>query len=332
MLRSFFSGISEKSARASMLLFFGLLFLSVTFFVSADDSVTDKNIFQDSDQDGLSNDEEALYKTEVLNKDSDGDGYMDGVEVESGYDPLKPAPGDKLVPDAVGRTETESVPSDETNLTAQVSAEIANMVQGSTTVDGEEITMENVNESVQNVLSQSDQEIVLPEVSIDDIKIKKVAKNLKSEKRKEKEREDALEYLTVMAYILANNSPKKFHTEDDLGSVLSSMGMDSLAAISLGNTNYLDDLAEKGEKTLKEIKGVEVPEGMLDVHVKAIKMAKYSVTLKEEVSKTDVQNDPLGQIASLSKVQGFLGVMSDFSQEIYGKMTDYDIKEIPIEL
>jgi hypothetical protein len=93
MLRSLLSGISEKSARVSMLLFFGLLTLSVTFFVSADDSVTDKNIFQDSDQDGLSNDEEVLYKTDALKKDTDGDGYTDGVEVESGYDPLKPAPG-----------------------------------------------------------------------------------------------------------------------------------------------------------------------------------------------------------------------------------------------
>jgi hypothetical protein len=63
-----------------------------------------------------------------------------------------------------------------------VSAEIANMVQNSTTAEGEEITIENINESVQNVLNQSDQEIIAG-VNIDDIKIKKF-QSLKSEKRK----------------------------------------------------------------------------------------------------------------------------------------------------
>ena len=33
----------------------------------------------------------------ILEKDTDGDGYGDGIEVESGYDPLKPAPGDKVI-------------------------------------------------------------------------------------------------------------------------------------------------------------------------------------------------------------------------------------------
>ncbi len=49
------SDISRVQMRTSLFLFFGLLILSVTFFVSADDTMTDKNIFQDSDQDGLSN-------------------------------------------------------------------------------------------------------------------------------------------------------------------------------------------------------------------------------------------------------------------------------------
>ena len=333
MLRNFLSGISQKNARVSFFLLFSLLSLSVTFFVFADDTESNKNIFQDSDQDGLSNDEEALYKTDPLNKDTDGDGYSDGVEVESGYNPLKPAPGDKLVQDDSADTHSAIVgDADAVNLTTQVSSQIADIVKSSNEGNGEAVTLETINESVQNVLDQSDQEIILPEVNVDEIKIKEVSKKLKGEKLREKEKEDVVEYLTVMAYILANNSPKKFHTENDLTSVLTSLGTDSLAAITLGNTNYLEDMAKKGEKTLKEIKDIEVPEGMLDVHVKAIKLAKYSMTLKDEVAQTNGQDDPLGKIASLSKVQGFLGVMSDFSQEIYGKMKEMDIKQIPIDL
>lgn len=325
------SGISRVQMRTSLLLFFGLLISSVTFFVSADDSMTDKNIFQDSDQDGLSNDEEALYKTDPLDKDSDDDGYTDGVEVESGYDPRKPAPGDKLVDTKEGSRENESQVGASTNLTTQVSEQIATMVQESTLEGGEEVTLDTITESVQSVLEQTDQEIVLPEVSVDEVKVKQVSKKLKEAERLEMEKEDAVEYLTVMAYILANNSPKKFHSQNDLSSLLTSLGTDSLSAITLGNTKYLEDLSKKGEKILEETKEIEVPEGMLDVHVRAIKMAKYSITLKDEVSKTN-PSDPLGQIASLSKLQGFFGVVSDFSQEIYSKMAEYGIKEIPIDL
>ncbi len=331
MIRQFLSGISERNVRVSLFLFFGLLFLSVTFFVSADESGSNKNIFQDSDQDGLSNDEEALYKTDPLNKDTDGDGYMDGVEVESGYNPLKPAPGDKIVSGTATTDGKVFNGSSENNLTDQVSHEIANMVQSGATGQGGEITLEDINNSVQSILDQSNQDIVLPEVDMSTIKIKHLSKNLKGSKRDEQEKQDAIEYLTVIAYILANNSPKKFHDENDLSSVLSSLGTESLSAITLGNQKYLEDLSQKGEKTLEEINDVEVPEGMLDVHVKAIKMVKYSMQLKDE-AKVNGDADPIGQIASLSKVQGFLGVASEFSQEIYTKLNELGIKEIPINL
>ncbi len=42
---------------------------------------------QDSDNDGLTDEEEATYGTDSSNTDSDGDGYLDGEEVEHGYDP-----------------------------------------------------------------------------------------------------------------------------------------------------------------------------------------------------------------------------------------------------
>lgn len=331
MVRNYLDGISERSARVSMFLFFSLLFLSMTFFVLADDTVTDKNIFQDSDQDGLSNDEEALYKTDPLDKDSDDDGYMDGVEVESGYDPLKPAPGDRVAP-VITNSVTEPSVGNSENVTDQVSAEIVSLVQTSSTEDGGELTNEDIATAMQDVLNQADQEIVLPEVNMDEIKVKTVSKKLKAKQREEQEREDAVEYLTVMAYILANNSPRKFSAGNDLGAMISSIGMGSLTSMALGNSDALEDIAKKGEKTLKEIKDIEVPEGMLDVHAKAIKMAKYSMTLKDEVKEKGTQQDPLGQIASFSKIQGLLGVMSEFSQEVFAKMNDLGIEEIPIDL
>ena len=80
MGRGFSRSISERSARATLFVFFSLLVFGTAFFVFADDDSNGKNIFQDSDQDGLSNDEEKLYGTDPNNRDSDGDGYRDGVE------------------------------------------------------------------------------------------------------------------------------------------------------------------------------------------------------------------------------------------------------------
>jgi len=322
--------ISQKNVRITFFIFFCLFVFSTAFFVLASDAASTKSIFEDSDQDGLSNDEESLYKTDPNNKDTDGDGYMDGVEVESGYDPLKHAPGDKLASvhgDQSNKDATQKV----SNLTDNFSTEIASLVQsGSGT--GDAITLENVNSAVQKVLSEADTEIVLPDVSLDEIKIKKLPKNLSGKDKKEKEKDAVVEYLTVMAYILANNSPKTFHSENDLGSLLTSLSTDSLSALALGNTDSIDKLSEKGEKTLKEIKDVEVPEAMIDVHVKALKMAKYMVELKDDVKKHNNKEDPIGQIASLSKVQGFLGVVTDFGQEVFQKLSDYGIQEIPIDL
>ena len=328
MVGNFPANISERSARASFFLFFTLLFLSVTFFALADDTVTDKNIFQDSDQDGLSNDEEVLYKTDPLNKDSDSDGYMDGVEVQGGYDPLKPAPGDRIVENAA-LGNNEGVIVDDENLTEQVSSEIANMVQVSKD-EGGDVSMETVNESVQKIMDEADEEIVLPEINLEEIKTKTVSPKLKEAERQEKEKEDAVEYLTVLAYILANNSPKTFHSERDFHSVIESVGMDTVTAMALGDTAYLAEFSKRGEKILKELKDVSVPERMLDVHVKATKLAKYSMTLKEEAA-TNGTDDPLGQIASLAKVQGFLVVVGDFSMEVAGKLDEYGIENIPLD-
>lgn len=42
----------------------------------------------DSDNDKLSDDLELKFKTDINNTDTDGDGYLDGLEVDRGYNPL----------------------------------------------------------------------------------------------------------------------------------------------------------------------------------------------------------------------------------------------------
>jgi len=52
---------------------------------------------KDTDNDGLKDWEENLYKTDPLNPDTDGDGFIDGEEIDSGHNPLVKGPGDKQI-------------------------------------------------------------------------------------------------------------------------------------------------------------------------------------------------------------------------------------------
>ncbi|MFH1711722.1 MAG: hypothetical protein ABH846_00595 [Patescibacteria group bacterium] len=50
----------------------------------------DPELYQDSDEDGLTDLEESTYGTDCNDPDTDNDGYRDGLEVDNGYDPLGP--------------------------------------------------------------------------------------------------------------------------------------------------------------------------------------------------------------------------------------------------
>lgn len=307
-------------------MFFILLFFSVGFFVAAsDESTSDKNIFEDADQDGLSNDEEKLYGTDSYKKDTDGDGYGDGVEVESGFDPLKKAPGDRV--DLGEKADEQSVLSDGgvggDNLTEKVTQEIAGVLEKAEGNEGS-VSMDQVDAAVQNALGGSSQEVVLPEIDLKEIKVKKTPKG------EEEVKKDILEYTTVIAYLVATSSPQEFRSTSEAGHVMDSVVGQAFTALSSGNIAYLDELASQGEVMLKEAKSIEVPEVMVETHVKALQLATYATQLKSEVAPN--RNDPLGQIAVFSKVQGLIGASQSFSEDILKKFEEYGIEEIPLDL
>jgi len=322
--------------RKDFFLLFALLFLSGAFFVSAADQMVGYNIVEDSDHDGLTNAEEKAYGTNPNNSDTDGDGYSDGVEVRGGYDPLKKAPGDKIVPDAAKQSQESNFSGKGgDNMTEQAAMKIAEVVKNAkTTSDGSsEVSLEELNALSEEIAGGgSTDEIVLPEIDMSTIKMKDQSYGkLSKDKKKERIKEDITEYLTTISYIFANNSPKKVKTEDELAGMSQSLVNEAVASMSSGSFAKVQALAENGDKMLKEIEAVEVPEQMLDVHVKALKLAKYALQLKNEVV-TSSQDDPLKTIRSLSNTQGFLNVALSFVADIQSKLSEYDVAAIPLDL
>lgn len=60
----------------------------------------EQQALSDDDNDGLSNNDEVFWGTDLKNPDTDGDGYLDGEEVAADHDPTIPAPDDKLPVDS----------------------------------------------------------------------------------------------------------------------------------------------------------------------------------------------------------------------------------------
>lgn len=342
-----FSLISQvirlRDIRIGLWIFSGLFGLSLGLFVLADDQTTNgKNIFQDTDQDGLSNEEERLYKTDAMKADSDGDGYSDGAEVKSGYDPTVPAPGDRMASDDAAKNSPSlngkdspasslaEQGSDGENLTQELSAQMGALLKGT---GEDQPSLEDIRSAIQETLDKKIVPEQLPDVDISKIKVKKQKYDkFSKEERETRIKEDALQYVTTTGYILMNNSPTPIRSEQDAQSLLSLLSTQMTSVISTQDSSSMDDLAQKGSQMMGQLQSVEVPESMLDTHVKALRMAQYAMSLKSDIKPRP--NDPLGSIAALSKMQGLMGMVQDFTLELQQTLekNGVGVENIPLSL
>jgi hypothetical protein len=326
-----------KSFSLSLFVLASLIILSFAFYVGAENSFTGtKSVFLDSDQDGLSDEEEKIYGTNPANSDTDSDGYSDGAEVRSGYDPLKKAPGDKLpgftgsqttnstAPDSNDSTSTVLGDSSENNLTTNIAQRITELTEKST-LDNDPVTLDElqtlVDESMApSTISQDD----LPQVSEKDLQIKEQNyDNLSAEKAAAQRKEDFLDYIIAVSYIFSSNSAKPITTISDIPTMASDIMTTITTAVTTQNTADLQDLAISQRKIAEQLKDVPVPEDVVDTHIKALRFMLYAEQLTGLIEpKVD---DPIGSIANLTKLQGFMTAFSDFITEAQSKISQYGI-------
>jgi len=130
----------------------------------------------DSDNDGLPDWQEKIYKTDPNNPDTDGDGYLDGEEVASGYDPTKKAPGD-----ALAGTDTSNPRPLPSNLTSALGLKLSQAITegkiksfnaSGTPLSVDELQQESgLDQAINEAVGQQINDFALPEISDNEIKI-----------------------------------------------------------------------------------------------------------------------------------------------------------------
>jgi hypothetical protein len=312
-----------KKINIPLFILAGLLVLSFGFFAMADEKNAAENIFLDFDQDGLSNEEEKIYKTDEKQKDTDGDGYSDGAEVKSGYDPLKKAPGDKLFNSL---QTTEENDGNQENLTEKIAKSVVLMEQQKS-AKGEGVSEEAIQLAIDNALNEeTETEEHSPEITAEDLKIiKQDYSNLSDKRREEKRKEDFLNYLAAVFYITSSNSSSPITSATDAAGLVEENINKIISSLVSQNSNGLSDLVQSSEKIYEQMKAVEVPEEMVEAHIKALKYIKYSIDFKGLIDMN--AEDPMLDLINYSKLSALVQNMADFYEDIREKMEKYDVED-----
>ncbi len=362
----------RRTGIATFIVTFAIFFW--TLFALAENK-NGNSLFLDSDQDGLTNQEEQMIGTDPQNPDTDSDGYSDGKEISSGYNPLKPAPGDQVVPGAdlsSGQKENEVF----SNLSAFQGTSGSDSLSGSANPFGlgnQSLTNENLadfssdpanpnltNEMIGQLMSltkekaaSSDSFLNNPTFSADDFSL--VAQNalqsanitedlpkirddevrllppiddkkLKPEEVEEKQKKEIEKYLASLAFVFASNAPFTVDEPENLAPSLEKEQGNLLTALTTGNKAKIDDYAQKARNGIEQIKKIEVPYILGDLHKSALQLAIYSLDLKERAIIDP--KDPMKSLSAFSQVQAVTQAAAKLGKEMQSIAKEYGISYI----
>ncbi len=250
---------------------------------------------------------------------------------EQGSDPLTSTPttGDSSLltnADAIGAaagTTPAATPADPNNLTQQVSQQISTAMNAASQ-SNQDISLDQIKSIVSQSLNATVKDSDLPQIPASDIKVKtENYGNLPADKAAEKKKEDVADYLVSMAYILSSNSPTPITSSDDTTSLENSITGQLSTALTTQNPAALKDLSDSGAKVLGQMKNVEVPQDLVDIHKKGLQLAEYAMQLQNKISPNSA--DPLSDIANYAKMEALIGVTANYASDAAGKLDQYGL-------
>jgi len=331
----------------------------VTFFALAQ-SQNNSSLFLDSDQDGLTDQEEHMIGTDPLKADSDGDGYSDGKEVESGYDPMKPAPGDKIggspaTADGVsaevassrliggqaadgqtvngdGMDELASDPNNP-NLTNEMLGQLLQFTGEKASTDSDFATNPNYSSDdyaqiAQNSLKATNTTQSLPDIPDSELKIlpKIDDSKLSTDEVKAKQKTEIEKYLAQAAFVFASNSPFPVQDPNNLQPSLDSEETKLMTALTTGDKTAIDSYAQKAQAGIDQIKKIAVPYVLKDIHKSMLQLSMYTLGFKDDISLNST--DPMKNVAAASALQSVAMRATETQTKLSKILSDYGIDYI----
>ena len=314
----------------SFAIFVILLASSFSYFSAADD--TNLTLFDDFDRDGVSNGEESSYGTNPTNADTDDDGYSDGVEIQSGYNPLIPAPGDRII---TAETPSKIIAhhSQTNNVTQQIAEKVVSHLADAQENGDTEISSEEFSKVVSDAI---DPEMLFDDVSpvdLSEITIKKQDyAHLSDREENEMMKQDVIEYVTAISYIFVSSFPDGFFDRSpDLFQAEIMQNMNNFSG-TLTSYSYFESMAEDAIAAESQMKDVEVPEEMLEIHTEGLYILRYIGSLYENGQYKNVSSDVAPMIATLAQMQGLIEKSLSFQEKVQEKMVEYEIDGTFLEI
>ena len=258
----------------------------------------------DSDNDGLKDWEEAVYKTDPKNPDTDGDGYLDGEEVTSGYDPIKAAPNDELP--NVNPKKPRPLPN---NLTRALSMKLGQgiaegKIKSFNNETGQPLTSQELesdaglNLLLEEAMNQQIGELLMPEISDSEIKISD--KTGKSE---------TLAYFSEM-----KNSIVKITPADKNKSEMQIFS----EAIESGDFNELQENQKAYQETYQKMKDVAVPADLVNFHKNLLGVLSWTINIYKAVG--NVGQDPLKAAIAMEQYQKMTEKLKDLILQLFDQL------------
>ena len=264
----------------------------------------------DPDNDGLKNWEEKIHKTDARNPDTDGDGYLDGEEVASGYDPTIPAPGDALA--GTDANQPRPLPQNLTNYLAQIltqkisSGEIA-PAEGDTLNNPDDpnlpINQEILQEALNQINISAKQNFILPQISDSEITIS----------QRPTDRSEIGIYIAAMSQALTPDESVTNLKQSEADIIKSAINDNDVGGVGLLLTSL--------QKSIDNLKRVSAPRDFADIHKQQIAILALHAKILEATK--NFQSDPANAAAALQTYPQTTDLLQKLSDDLYDRIEKY---------
>ena len=264
----------------------------------------DKN--KDSDNDGLMDWQEIIWKTDPCKPDSDSDGYFDGEEVASGYNPIQSAPNDELP--GQDQNTPRALPNNITQALAQeLSKQIIDGKMGLISDASNPLAINTsnrvVNTAIQEVMKKAIQEFSLPNIPDEEIIISSDNSIIAIENYAKR----VVNVIDYWAKTTSIDQNRLYETENEL----------FYYAIQNNDFTEFYKYIKFYKEVSKSIKQISVPSDLKEIHKEQIGIFIILSNIYQAIENID--NDPLKAKLALEQYEHTI----ELTEQMIIKLSDY---------